>query len=167
MRARRSDGGRLWVANFNGPGQVVLAGGIHDIEWLTDHASDFGGRRVIPLKVAGGFHSPFMEEAVGPLARALESVEFRPASFPVWTNLTGGPVDDYRTALLQQVVAPVRFTDTLVGMGAAGISNFLHVGPGSVTATMAKRSVKGSEVHHISHLSDIEETVAWLGSLVQ
>ncbi len=164
---RRSHGGRLWVANFNGPGQVVFAGGIHDLEWLTDHAADFGARRIVPLKVAGAFHSPFMEPAVAPLAEALELVDFGRPSMPVWTNLTGRPVDDHRAALLEQVVAPVRFTQTLAGMGDAGITNFLHVGPGSITATIAKRTVADSEVRHVSHLAGIDEVVAWIGSLVQ
>ncbi|NNC93590.1 MAG: ACP S-malonyltransferase [Acidimicrobiia bacterium] len=166
-RARRADGGSLWVANFNGPGQVVLAGGSHDLDWLAAHAADFGGRKVIPLKVAGAFHTPFMDTAVGPLAEALNRVDLAAPAFPVWTNLTAGPVDDYRAALLQQVVAPVRFTQTLSGMGAAGIRLFLHIGPGNVTATMAKRTVSGSEVHHFSHVADVEEAAERIGSLIQ
>ena len=166
-RTRRADGGSLWVANFNGPGQVVLAGGAHDLEWMTTHVGDFGGRRVIPLKVAGAFHSPFMDVAVGPLAAALDDVEIAQTSIPVWTNLTAGPVEDHRTALLQQLVAPVRFTQTLAGMGEAGIRMFLHIGPGNVTATMAKRTVPDSEAHHLSHVADVEEAAARLGSLIQ
>ena len=165
--ARRADGGSLWVANFNGPGQVVLAGGTLDLEWLSTHAGDFGGRRVIPLKVAGAFHTPFMDTAVGPLAGALDRVDLAAPAFPVWANLTAGPVDDHRTALLQQVVAPVRFTQTLSGMGEAGIRLFLHIGPGNVTATMAKRTVSGSEVHHFSHVADVEEAAERVGSLIR
>lgn len=165
--ARRAEGGRLWVANLNGPGQVVLAGGSHDLDWLSTHVRDFGGRRVIPLKVAGAFHTPFMETAVGPLAEALDRIDFAPPRFPVWTNLTAAPVSDYRTALLQQVVAPVRFTQTLSGMGDAGIRMYLHIGPGNVTATMAKRTVPESEVHHFSHVTDVEEAAERIGSLIQ
>jgi [acyl-carrier-protein] S-malonyltransferase len=165
--ARRADGGKLWVANFNGPGQVVLAGGAHDLEWLKAHASDFGARRVIPLKVAGAFHSPFMESAIGPLVDALDQVAFAESTFPVWTNLTAGPVDDYRTALLRQVVAPVRFTQTLAGLAEAGVQVFLHIGPGNVTATMAKRTVPDSEVHHFSHVADVEEAAERVASLIQ
>ena len=166
-RARRAEGGRLWVANFNGPGQVVLAGGQHDLEWASTHMKDFGGRKVIPLNVAGAFHSPFMEAAVGPLADALDHVTLAAPAVPVWCNLTAAPTEDHRTALLQQVVAPVRFTQTLAGMAAAGIEAFLHVGPGNVTATMAKRTVPEAEVHHFSHLVDIEEATERIGALVQ
>lgn len=165
--ARRADGGRLWVANFNGPGQVVLAGGIHDLEWLEAHVRDYGGRRVIPLNVAGAFHTPFMDTAVGALAEALDRVTMAPAKFPVWTNLSAEPVADHRTALLQQVVAPVRFTQTLAGMGDAGVHVFLHIGPGNVTATMAKRTVPDSEVHSFSHVVDVEEAAQRIGALIQ
>ncbi|NNJ47061.1 MAG: ACP S-malonyltransferase [Acidimicrobiia bacterium] len=164
---RRADGGRLWVANFNGPAQVVLAGGAHDLDWFTTHARDYGGRRVIPLKVAGAFHSPFMDSAVEPLAAALDEVEFAEPSIPVWTNLTAAPVDDHLTSLLQQLVAPVRFTQTLTGMGETGVRMFLHIGPGNVTATMAKRTVPESEVHHFSHVADVEEAADRVGSLIQ
>ncbi len=166
-RTRRADGGSLWVANFNGPGQVVLAGGTHDLEWITARAADFGGRRVIPLKVAGAFHSPFMDTAVGPLAQALDKIELGELSIPVWTNLTATPVEDHRTALLQQLVAPVRFTQTLAGMGEAGVRLFLHIGPGNITATMAKRTVPDSDVHHFSHVADVEEAAQRVGSLIQ
>ncbi len=166
-RSRRADGGSLWVANFNGPGQVVLAGGAQDLEWLTANVADFGGRRVIPLKVAGAFHTPLMDGAIAPLSTALDHVELADSAFPVWTNLTAGPVDDYRTALLRQVVAPVRFTQTLAGLGEAGARMFLHIGPGNVTATMAKRTVPDSEVHHFSHVADVEEAADRISSLIQ
>lgn len=164
---RRAAGGKLWVANFNGPGQVVFAGGAHDVEWLVAHAGEYGGRRVIPLSVAGAFHSPFMEEAVGPLAAALDATDFAPPAFPVWANLTAGPVEDHRAALLQQLVAPVLFTQTLEGMGASGIRGFLHIGPGTVTATIAKRTVNGADTHSLNRLEGIDEAVAWIESLVQ
>lgn len=164
---RRAEGGRLWVANYNGHAQVVMAGGVHDLEWFEQYAADYGGRRLVPLKVAGAFHTPFMEPAIGPLSAALDDVEFRDPTVPVWANLTGEPVEGIEISLLQQLVAPVRFTQTLVGMGNAGISSFIHVGPGNVTAAMAKRTVKGSETHPINRIVDVEEADRHLGSLVQ
>jgi len=164
---RRAEGGRLWVANYNGHAQVVVAGGVHDLEWFENHAADYGGRRLVPLKVAGAFHTPFMEPAIGPLSEALDEVDFGEPTVPVWANLTGRPIEDIKISLLQQVVAPVRFTQTLVGMGETGISNFIHVGPGNVTAAMAKRTVKGSEAHPINHVIDVEQAELHLGSLIE
>src|SRR5690606_24712970 len=68
---RRQEGGRLWVANINAPGQVVVAGGKEDVEWLQEGARDLGLRRVVPLSVAGAFHSPFMQPAAERLAAVL------------------------------------------------------------------------------------------------
>ena len=64
---RRADGGQLWVANLNGPGQVVLAGAIDDIDWLVSHAADVGIRRAVKLNVGGAFHSPLWHRLSMPL----------------------------------------------------------------------------------------------------
>jgi len=75
-RRRREEGGRLWVANLNAPGQVVLAGGAVDVEWLVARARELGARRAIPLTVAGAFHSPFMASAAARLADALAATSY-------------------------------------------------------------------------------------------
>jgi len=153
--ARRADGGRMWVANLNAPGQVVIAGGSDDIDWAVEHASEFGIRRAIPLKVAGAFHSPFMESAAEALAGAVEHVELRPSDFPVWANATARPHDgDTAHLLVTQLTATVRFAESLQAMASAGVEAFVHVGPGDVTAGLAKRSVEGAEAFAVSSPGD-------------
>jgi [acyl-carrier-protein] S-malonyltransferase len=88
---RTAMGGRLEVANINAPGQVVVAGGSADIEWLVENARDLGVRRAIPLQVSGAFHSTFMEPAAAVVAAALEGVEIAEPRFPVWANTTATP----------------------------------------------------------------------------
>lgn len=145
-RIRRDEGGRLWVANVNAPGQVVVAGGAADIEWATANGRDQGIRRVIPLKVAGAFHTPFMDPAAADLAAALSGTEFGEAAFPVFANLTAAPHgDDVAAALAAQLTGRVRFADSLIAM-ASKVDAFVHVGPGDVTAGMAKRTVPNSPV---------------------
>ncbi|MGH8946426.1 MAG: ACP S-malonyltransferase, partial [Acidimicrobiia bacterium] len=90
-RQRREMGGRLEVANINAPGQVVVAGGEDDIEWLVSSAGELGVRRVIPLNVAGAFHSSFMEPASAEVAAALEEVKVSEPRIPVWSNTTAEP----------------------------------------------------------------------------
>lgn len=160
---RRSAGGQLWVANLNGGGQVVMAGGTDDLAWLSEEARGYGIRRVVPLKVAGGFHSPFMEPATRALAAALDEVELLPPAFPVWANVMARPADDSKRALATQVTAPVRFGETLEGMAAEGVEVFVHVGPGDVTAGMAKRAVPGGEVLVVNSLASIDAAAARLG----
>jgi [acyl-carrier-protein] S-malonyltransferase len=163
---RRTDGGRLWVANLNAPGQVVVAGGLEDIEWAAGHAADHGIRRVVPLKVAGAFHSPLMEPAAVELEAALQGVEFGEASFPVWSNSGARAyAGDYASGLLAQLVSPVRFAESLASMTEAGVSSFVHVGPGDVTAGLAKRSVEGTEAFAVSSLDDIPAAAERLGAV--
>ena len=161
---RRDHEGRLWVANLNAPGQIVMAGGLDDLEWFAEHGGEYGARRVVPLKVAGGFHSPFMEPAVELLAEAVDGVSFSAPRFPVWANLTAAPVDDVRTSLLQQVVSPVRFGQSLQAMAGAGIDTFVHVGPGDVTASMDKRTVTDARIITVRSVEDLEEAASQLNS---
>jgi len=153
---RRRDGGRLWVANINAPGQIVVAGGAEDLEWLAENRR--GIRRVVPLKVAGAFHSPFMTPAVTSLEEALAPVGVSAPDFDVYANVDAEPftVDRVKTLLVRQITSPVRFSDTIAAMQADGVSTFVHVGPGDVTAGMARRAAPDAEVLVVSEIADIE-----------
>jgi len=164
--ARRAVGGQLWVANRNAPGQVVVAGGLEDLEWAAEHARDHGIRRVVPLKVAGAFHSPLMAGAAESLRAAVEVTPWRPTRFAVWANATARPhAGDIGEVLLAQLIAPVRFAETLQGMAASGVETFVHVGPGDVTAGLARRSVEGTEALVVSSLDEIGPAAERLGAV--
>lgn len=165
--ACRAQGGRLWVANLNAPGQVVVAGGRDDLTWAADRARDHGIRRVVPLKVAGAFHSPFMEPAAAQLQSAIAGIEFEEASFPVWANATARPHGaDIGASLIRQLTSPVRFVETLRSMAERGVGSFVHVGPGDVTAGLARKSIEGGEVYTVSSLDDVEPVAAALQASV-
>jgi [acyl-carrier-protein] S-malonyltransferase len=161
---RRAGGGRLQVANSNAPGQVVVAGGDDDIEWVSENGRELGVRRVIRLNVAGAFHSSFMEPAADEVGKALAEITFDEPAFPVWSNTTARPhsVASLPATLRSQVVSTVRFEESLQDMAANGIDTFVHVGPGDVTAGMAKRTVGDAAVHVVSQVSDIPDVVASL-----
>lgn len=160
---RRNEGGRLWVANVNAPGQVVVAGGGEDIDWIVATGRDHGIRRAVALNVAGAFHSPFMQPAAAELREALEASEFGEPSFAVWANATAAPYrDDVAGTLEAQLTGTVRFSDSLQAMAASGVDRFVHVGPGDVTAGLAKRSVEGTEPVVVSSLEDVDAAVAAL-----
>jgi [acyl-carrier-protein] S-malonyltransferase len=152
-RTRRQEGGRLWVANVNAPGQVVLAGPDEDLDWLAANGRELGARRVTPLKVAGAFHTPLMASATAVLRETLHTVAPGLSSFPVWANVTArpSPLSEVRDLLARQVESPVWFSDSLEDM-AATIDAFVHVGPGEVTAGMARRSRSGREVLVVNDL---------------
>ncbi|HEY6634261.1 MAG TPA: ACP S-malonyltransferase [Acidimicrobiia bacterium] len=164
---RRDEGGRLEVANLNAPGQVVVAGSSADIEWVVANSADLGVRRAVPLKVGGAFHSAFMEPASSEVGVALDAVSISAPGFPVWSNTTARPheVDTMKATLQRQVVSTVRFAECLTDMSTVSIDTFVHVGPGDVTAAMAKRSVEGASVHVVSSLGDIPGVVASIVSI--
>ena len=157
-RARRDEGGRLWVANINAPGQVVLAGAQDDLDWLAEHGRQLGARRVIPLNVAGAFHSPLMASATATLRESLNTVDPALPSFPVWANVTARPSTSREVTdlLARQVESAVRFAESLEDM-AGTVETFVHVGPGDVTAGMARRSTSGAEVLVVNDLHSAAE----------
>ncbi len=152
---RRATDGRLWVANVNAPGQVVVAGARPDVDWLVEHGRELGIRRVVPLKVAGAFHTPMMRPAADRLTRALDAVTFAVPAFDVYANVTARPMVDPAAQLAEQLVAPVRFSETVQHMADAGIDVFVHVGPGDVTAGLVRRTVPGATTIVVSDLDDI------------
>lgn len=163
--ARRADGGRLWVANLNAPGQVAVAGGADDVAWAVTAGPDHGVRRVVPLKVAGAFHTPFMDSAANELAAAIDQVAFNAPAFPVWSNTTAAPHgDDIAAALVAQLTSPVRFTETLEGLAATGLRTFVHVGPGDVTAGLVRRSVPDAATHVVSSAAAATEVARGVAS---
>ncbi len=152
-RTRREAGGRLWVANVNAPGQVVLAGAEADLDWLASHGRELGARRIARLNVAGAFHSPMMASATEELRETLHTVTPGLSSFPVWANVTARPStpSEVRDLLARQVESPVRFSESLEDM-AGTVDAFVHVGPGDVTAGMARRSTSDREVLVVNDL---------------
>ncbi len=166
-RIRRGDGGRLVVANLNAPGQVVMAGGIPDLDWLESRGRSLGLRRMVRLAVAGAFHSPFMAPAARQVAAALEPIRPRSPRFPVYANVSGEPVaeDRIKDTLVQQVCSPVRFDQSLRAMAGRGVDVFVHVGPGKVTAGLARRTVRAASVLVLNDLAGAAQAAESLSSM--
>lgn len=164
---RRREGGRLVVANLNAPGQVVMAGGASDLDWLESKAKSLRLRRMVRLAVAGAFHSQFMAPAARQVAAALENVRPRSPGFPVYSNVTAEPVRQDRIAetLVAQVCSPVRFDRSLQAMAGGGVDVFVHVGPGKVTAGLAKRTVRSATVLVVNDLAGAARAAESLSSM--
>lgn len=132
----------VWVANDNAPGQVVLSGTHGGIEWATGALSAAGARRIVPLSVAGPFHSPLMAPAGEAFAEVLDAAPFGDARIPVIQNTAPEPTQDasaIRERLRSQIVSPVRWTETMDALVASDISVVVEAGPGSVLAGLARR----------------------------
>jgi [acyl-carrier-protein] S-malonyltransferase len=148
----------VWPANFNSPGQVVVSGTLAGLDDLTARAADAGAKRVIALPVSGAFHSPLVESAMAPLRTELERTPWRvpdPAFFSPCSAAfeNGGFVD----LLARQLVSPVRFTQSVNALYAAGYDAFLEVGPGGVLSGLVKRIVPEATV---ARVGDAETIVA-------
>ena len=130
------------VANDNAPGQVVLSGD-RDALHRASEIAERRGRRTLPLDVAGAFHSPAMEPAVGPFKAALDATELHEPRFPVVSCATTEPFADPRAELAAALTRPVRWRETIQALDAAGVTTYVEVGPAKVLARMQKRILPG------------------------
>lgn len=132
--------GVVQPANYNAPGQIVISGD----EAAVAEASDRIDGRVIPLPVSGAFHSPLMEYAREGLAEVLESVAINEPRCPVYLNVTATETtepDEIRRRLIDQLLSPVRWAQSLRAMHDAGATRFLEVGSGSVLRGLVRRTL--------------------------
>lgn len=129
-------------ANYNCPGQLVISGSQSGIELATEALIKAGARKVVPLQVEGGFHSPLMAHAQESFAEVLSSIPFSKGTCPIYQNVTGRPVIDPQTIkanLLQQLVAPVFWTKTIHHMVEDGITECIECGPGTVLQRLTRK----------------------------
>ncbi|MBI5425076.1 MAG: ACP S-malonyltransferase [Opitutae bacterium] len=146
------------AANFNAPGQIIVSGEKTKVEALVAAAKDKGLKRVMPLNVAGAYHSRLMEPARAEFAQFLEGVTFNRPAFTVFTNTTGQAVSEpaqIREALVKQVVSSVLWEDCMRSAVAAGATEFWECGPGGVLAGLARRTEKAWVVKSFSELSEL------------
>lgn len=164
---RRLEGGRLVVANLNAPGQVVMAGGASDLDWLEARGRSLGIRRMVRLPVAGAFHSGFMAPAARKVGEALVGLRSHPARFPVYANVSAEPMESALIAetLVSQVSSPVRFAASLSAMARRGVEVFVHVGPGKVTAGLARRTVPSATVLTVNDLAGAAKVAESISSM--
>ncbi len=130
------------VANFNCPGQIVVSGESAKVANTINVLKEKGFRKVIPLKVAGAYHSRLMKEAGEQLAAVLADVPMKDPSIPVAQNFTGGIVRsacEIRRNLVSQVAGSVLWEDCVKEIVAAGADSMVEFGPGNVLAGLAKR----------------------------
>jgi [acyl-carrier-protein] S-malonyltransferase len=108
-----------------------------------------------------------MASAARAVENALSNVSIHPPAFPVWANVTGRPFvpDQIGGLLVDQIVEPVRFAQILEGMAEAGIDLFIHLGPGDVTAGLARRAVPGARTMTVSEVAAIGPAAESLGSI--
>ncbi|WP_146391621.1 ACP S-malonyltransferase [Allorhodopirellula solitaria] len=138
----RQEGEVLQPANLLCPGNIAVSGHLSALARLEPVALEAGAMKVVPLSVAGAFHTPLMQDAVGKLTEALASVEIQPTRIPVYSNVDAAPHSDpaeIRELLAKQVVNPVLWEASISRLLADGVNGFLEAGTGRVLRGTIKR----------------------------
>ncbi len=159
MACSRVDGD-VWVANYNAPGQVVIAGEPAALEAAGTEAKALGAKRAMPIKVGGAFHTPFMSPARDRLRKAIADTDFRAPHRPVFANVDALPhpdAADWPRLMGAQLTSPVRWRHTLANLAEAGVTGFLELGPGTVLTGMAKRTVSDATTISVSTPAGVDE----------
>jgi [acyl-carrier-protein] S-malonyltransferase len=154
----------VWPANYNCPGQVVVSGADPAVDECCTEAREEGARRTVKLKVSGAFHSPLVARAADRLRPAVERIRFAEPIAPFMSTVTAKiePAQRMGTLLVDQLTAPVKFTQAARELAREGVKTFVEVGPGDVLSGLVKRidrSVKSISVNSLAAIEKLEETV--------
>ena len=145
--------GVVVAANYNCPGQLVISGEIEAIEAACEAAKEAGARRALVLPVGGAFHSPMMEPARAELAAAIEATEFHTPLCPVVQNSVAKAVSDpaeIKQNLIDQLTAPVKWTQSVQQMIASGVTDYVECGPGKTLQGLVKKIDRSTNVSGVS-----------------
>lgn len=160
--AKAAAGGIVEPVNYNAPGQTVIAGDTAAVERASALAKNAGAKRVVMLPVSVPSHCSLMKDAAQRLAQTLEAVVIRPPRIPVIHNTHGQAETDaggIRRALAAQLYSPVRWTDTVRALAAAGVTRMAECGPGKVLAGLNKRIAPAVETVALYEPSGLKAAV--------
>jgi [acyl-carrier-protein] S-malonyltransferase len=141
----------VYAANYNSPTQTVISGEREAIESLTPRLRECGARRVLPIAVAGAFHSPYMEAAADELEAAARKLTFSVPRYPLYSNLDGNQLEadedfDWPKYLRTTLISPVRFVDELRKLRARGITSYVECGPGKTLQGLVNQTLQNVDV---------------------
>jgi [acyl-carrier-protein] S-malonyltransferase len=149
----------VWPANYNCPGQIVVSGENLAVDECIERAQELGARRAVKLKVSGAFHSPLVARAAERLRPAVERVNFKEPVAPFMSTVTARIESAQRMAplLVDQLTAPVRFTQAASELMKQGVQTFVEVGPGNVLTGLVKRIDRTAKAINVNSLAALEK----------
>ena len=156
----------VWPANYNCPGQIVVSGENAAVEECCAEAESLGARRAIRLKVSGAFHSPLVGQAGRALKPAIDRIRFSDPVKPFMSTVTAKiePAQRLGALLVDQLTAPVRFTQAAGELMRGGVTTFVEIGPGSVLSGLVKRIDRGARTFSVNDLASLEKVKEALGT---
>ncbi|OEU59340.1 MAG: malonyl CoA-acyl carrier protein transacylase [Desulfuromonadales bacterium C00003094] len=146
-------------ANFNSPGQVVIAGHVTAVERAMSLAKERGAKRALALPVSAPFHCSLMIPAAEQLAKVLDSVTIGALTIPVVSNVEAQAYSDaqrVKELLVSQVSSPVRWEESVQNMAALGVDQFVEIGPGKVLSGLVKRIARGLALHNVQDAAGLK-----------
>jgi len=155
----------VWPANYNCPGQLVISGETLSVDEACVEAEREGARRAVRLRVSGAFHSPLVARAGDRLRPALEKVHLSEGTTAFMSTVTAKLEDaqKYRELLIEQLTAPVRFTQSARELINQGVTTFVEVGPGNVLSGLLKRIDSNVRTISVRNLESLDEAADALG----
>jgi [acyl-carrier-protein] S-malonyltransferase len=155
----------VWPANYNCPGQLVVSGQTNAVDECCSEAEREGARRAVRLRVSGAFHSPLVAHAAERLRPAIDKIDFKAPSAAFMSTVTAKLEDAqrYRSLLVEQLTAPVKFTQAAGELVGHGVETFVEVGPGNVLSGLLKRIDSSVRAIPVNDLRSLNAAVEKLG----
>ena len=161
-----SKNGIVAPANYNSPGQIVIAGEKNAVEKAMELAKAAGAKRVVPLAVSVPSHCSLMKQAGDRLAKELDAVTIRDLRIPIVNNADAKFIStsaELRPSLIRQISSSLYWEDSINRMTAEGYDTFVEIGPGKVLSGLVKRIAKGAKVLNVEDQKSMDETLGALG----
>lgn len=158
--------GRCMIANYNCPGQIVMAGDKAAVEKAAEIVTEMGAKRAVMLNVSGPFHTSLLKPASDKLNAELQNVSIHDFKVPVVTNLTAEVIKDKSEVidiLTKQVMNPVRWEQSVRNMIDMGVDTFIELGPGKTLASFVKKISKDVAVYNVEDIKTLEKLTEGLG----
>lgn len=157
-----SDIGRCMIANYNCPGQIVIAGDKAAVEKASEIVIEKGAKRAVMLNVSGPFHTSLLKPAADKLSAELDKMQLNDMQIPVITNLTAEVVEDkseVKDILTKQVMSPVKWEQSVKKMIELGVDTFIELGPGKTLSSFVKKISRDVAVYNVEDLKTLEKLV--------
>ena len=161
-----SSAGVVQAANFNSPGQVVIAGEKAAVERAIEIAKSKGCKKAVPLPVSVPVHTPLMQKAADRLAGDLATISWSDLRMPLINNAEAKPIlkaADIHSSLVRQLPSSVQWEDSVRAMAAMGVKTFVEIGPGTVLTGLIRRIVSEAVTLNVNDAKSLDTTRAALG----
>ena len=151
--------GKIYIANDNAKGQIVLSGEVSAIDYISSNARELGVKRAIKLPVSAPFHCELINSASVAMREEISNYSFNPFTVPFYSNVTSKVCNekDIASLLIEQIISKVRWREIIENMIKDGVQNFIEIGPGNVLTNLVKRASKELVAISISKIEDFDK----------